>query len=80
MTDNLIIEKMNDVFSKVLEKEMILGMDMTAEDIDGWDSLAHMQLVLQAEVVFNIEFDIDVVANIESVTDFVLSIKDKLEA
>jgi acyl carrier protein len=33
-----------------------VGMDTTAEDVDGWDSLAHARLIVALENQFSVSF------------------------
>ena len=52
-----IINQVQDIFRDVLdEEEMILGDTTTADEVEGWDSLSHIQLVVGIENHFNIKF------------------------
>lgn len=35
----------------------LVSLDTTADDVDGWDSLAHARLVLRLQRVLNIDLD-----------------------
>ena len=57
MTKEDILQQVNEVFIDVLDNEDIkLINDTTAEDIEEWDSLSHIQLVVSIEKRFKIRF------------------------
>ena len=50
-------EQMQTVFRNVFnDDELVLRDEMTAMDVDGWDSLAHINLVIALERHFKIKF------------------------
>ncbi len=52
-----ILQKVQDVFCDVLDDENIkLNEEITADDIEDWDSLTHIQLIVAIEKAFNIKF------------------------
>ena len=52
-----IINQVQDIFRDVLdEEEIILADTTTADEVEGWDSLSHKQLVVGIEKRFNIKF------------------------
>jgi acyl carrier protein len=52
-----IIQDVNKVFIEVLEDEdIVLTNETTANDIDEWDSLNHIQLIIAIEKKFQIRF------------------------
>lgn len=52
-----ILKEINAIFIDVLDKEDIVLTDETnASDVDGWDSLTHIQLVVTFENHFGIRF------------------------
>jgi acyl carrier protein len=49
--------QMQTVFQTVFnDDELILKPELTADDIDGWDSLAHINLIIALEKHFKIKF------------------------
>jgi len=57
MEKNDVLKKVNDVFIDVLDNEDIeLSYETTAADVDDWDSLNHIQLVVAIEKAFKIRF------------------------
>lgn len=57
MEKNKILEKVQNIFRDVLDNEDIeLTYDTTADDIDEWDSLSHIQLIVAIEKEFKVKF------------------------
>ena len=57
MERQAIFEKLNDIFVDVLDlDEVTLNDDTTADDIEEWDSLSHIQLVVAVEKAFGVKF------------------------
>lgn len=49
--------ELQQVFREVFDDDEIrLRDEMTAEDIDGWDSLAHIDLIVAVERRFGVKF------------------------
>lgn len=52
-----ILAKLQDIFCDILDNEdIILENSTTADDIEEWDSLAHVQIVTEVEKVFGVKF------------------------
>jgi acyl carrier protein len=52
-----IREQLQQVFREVFEDEdLILDDNMTAKHIDGWDSLAHINLIIAVEKRLRVKF------------------------
>ena len=57
MTDDEIYDHLNAVFRQVLEDDTIsLPPDTTADDVEGWDSMNHIFLVVEMEKHFGVKF------------------------
>jgi acyl carrier protein len=58
MSREEIYEKLNEVFRDVFDDESITVNDgTTANDIEDWDSLEHINLMVAVEDKFNIKFN-----------------------
>jgi len=74
-----ILSRLNDVFQEVFEDdELIIEREITARDIEDWDSLMHVNLVLAAEKEFGIRLSSSEVTSLKDVGDFVDLIEEKL--
>lgn len=57
MDKNKILSKVQSVFQEVLDNEDIqLSFETTAGDVEEWDSLSHIQLIVAIEKEFKIKF------------------------
>ena len=71
------MDKLQAIFRSVFEDEsIILRPEMTAEDIDMWDSLTHMTLIAEIEDAFGLRFSFDLVNSFENVGDMAKTINE----
>ena len=57
MEKNEILQQVNSIFIDVLDnEEIVLSNSTTAHDIEEWDSLSHIQLIVAIEKHFSIRF------------------------
>lgn len=61
-------EKLQDIFREVFDDGgIVLERQMTADDIEAWDSLTHFEMVMEIERAFGIKFGTDEILCMESV-------------
>ena len=78
MSRNDIYQKLAPVFHEVFDNDNIILSDgISAEDIDEWDSLSHIRLVVAVEEAFLIRFDSSEIVDLENVGQFVDLIRSK---
>ena len=80
MTKSEILKKINEIFIEVMELDdnFKLSENMTAEDIEEWDSLTHIQLITALEKSFGIKFTAKEVMEWEDVQDCINSIESEI--
>lgn len=75
-----ILQKLEVIFRDVLDNdEIVLTEDTTADDIEEWDSLSHIQLIVAIEKGFGIKLSAREVRELADVGEMVLCIADKLQ-
>jgi acyl carrier protein len=73
------IDKLKDIFRTVFDNEDIqLQPEMTANDVDGWDSLSHVNLILAVEKGFGVRFSQKELLTFKNVGDLLRCIESKL--
>lgn len=78
MKDDEIYAALTQVFRDVFDDDDItLSPETTADDIAGWDSQAHVNLVVAAEARFGIRFRTAELESLHNVGDFVQLIASK---
>jgi acyl carrier protein len=81
MNKNEILKKVNNVFIDVMDnKDVILEESTTNNDIDEWDSLTHILLVVGIEKEFEIRFNSDDIKNWNNVGAMLDSVEQNLKS
>ena len=74
-----ILKKVFIIFQEVLEDEnLIISEDQGAEDIDEWDSLTHIMLVVETEKEFKLKFLSSEIAKWKNIGEMITAIESKL--
>ena len=72
MTREEIFEATNEVFRDVFDDDSITVTETTtADDIEDWDSLEHINLILAIEERFNVKFNMGEVTGMKNVGEMV---------
>lgn len=76
--DNLI-KQVEGVFKDILDEESLsLSRETTANDVDGWDSLTHIQLIVAIEKNFKVKFTSKEILSWKNVGELIDSLKAKV--
>lgn len=79
MERNEVIAKLTPVFREVFaEPNLELNDDMTAADVENWDSLTHMIMITKVEDVFGIKFKLRELNKLKNVGNLCDIIVEKL--
>jgi acyl carrier protein len=79
MESEEILQQVNDIFRNVLEDDsLVIKRETTAEDVDDWDSLNHIVLVVEIEKHFGIKFTAGEILSFNDVGEMCDAIKQKL--
>ena len=72
-------ERVQEVFRDVLDDdEIVITKDTTADDIESWDSLTHVQLIVAVEKEFSVKFSTVEVMKLKNVGEFIELIDKKV--
>lgn len=73
------LERLNAVFCEVFDDEdLAVSPDSTANDVDGWDSLSHVNLIVAVENTFAIRFSQKELLTFRNVGDLLACIEKKI--
>jgi acyl carrier protein len=76
MDEPQILARLTQIFEDVFDEESIkVTPELTAKDVDGWDSLTHIRLMLTVEKAFKVKFSTSEIGRLENVGDLVALIK-----
>ncbi len=76
-TDTIFL-KLNPILQECFDDDDIIATpELQANDVEGWDSLAHVRLILHIERAFKIHFSASEVTSFKNVGDLAHAIKAK---
>ena len=79
MNRNEIIEKLTAIFHEVFsDNTIVLRDDITASDVENWDSLTHMIMITKVEEVFGIRFKLRELNKLKNVGELCNTIAEKM--
>lgn len=74
-----VIERLNRVFQEVFDDDSLqVGPQTTANDVDGWDSLSHINLIVAVEAEFSIRFSQKELLGLRNVGDLLKQVELKV--
>jgi acyl carrier protein len=79
MTREEILNEITKVFADTLDEDKVtLTESSTADEVEGWDSLTHVQLVVAVERKFKVRFTAKEIQSWKNVGEMIDSITSKL--
>jgi acyl carrier protein len=76
MDEAQIYTRLAQIFQEVFDEDSIaVTPELSAKDVDGWDSLTHIRLMLTVEKSFKIKLSTSEIGKLQNVGDLVKLIK-----
>ena len=76
MDESNIYTRLTEILADFFDDDSITATPaLSAKDVDGWDSLAHIRLMLTVERAFKVKFSTSEIGKMETVGDLVALIK-----
>ena len=76
MDESDIYARLTEVIQDLLDDDSITATPaLSAKDVDGWDSLTHIRLILTVEKAFKVKFSTSEIGKMDTVGDLVALIK-----
>jgi acyl carrier protein len=81
MNRDVLLQQVEAVFRDVFDDdELKITRQTSADDVDGWDSLMHVSLMVNVERVFGVKFSTTQVASLKDVGELVDLVESRLAA
>lgn len=66
------LQQIQEVFNRVFtESPVVISANTLKQDVEQWDSLGHLNLILELEDAFDLSLDTDDIINIKSIQDII---------
>lgn len=80
MEETQLYDRLTELFHQVFDDDsIVLTPQLSAKDVEGWDSLTHLRLILTVEKAFKIRLSTTEIANLQNVGDLANLIKSRLK-
>ncbi|MBT4764546.1 acyl carrier protein [bacterium] len=78
--DNIeLLTKVTSIFRETFDNDsLVISENMSASDIDEWDSLTHIRLIVSHEIEFGVKFSISEVSELENIGGFIELLESKI--
>lgn len=75
MTRDQVLEKLQTIFDNIFTLPVTVSASLTADDVDEWDSMIHISLILAIEEEFGVRFrtgEAEGLAHVGELADLIL--------
>ncbi len=78
LNQEAVYEKLTEIFHDLFDDDsIVVTPELTARDVEGWDSLAHIRLIITIEKAFKVKFSTTEIAKLEKVGDLAALIQSR---
>lgn len=78
MTHEAILEKLNEIFQDIFDDDsLVITETTTANDVEDWDSIEHINLIDAVEKEFGMKFKMQEVSGMKNVGEMVQIIAER---
>jgi acyl carrier protein len=79
MSSDEIYQKLTEIIRDLFDDDTLVATpQLTADQVDGWDSFAHLRLMLTVERTFGIDFAASQITSLKNVGELADLIQSKL--
>lgn len=79
MTKKEVMSKLNEIFIDIFaDDDIVLTDETTAEDVEGWDSLEQINIILACERTWGVKFDLEELSHMKNVGEMAALIASKV--
>jgi|AntAceMinimDraft_3_1070362.scaffolds.fasta_scaffold04339_4 acyl carrier protein len=71
------LSKLNEIFSSAFDCQIDLNPNTKKEDVEQWDSINHLNLIVELSDSFDINFSPEEIEKITSIESLINILKDK---
>ena len=73
-------ERLQEIFRDIFDdEELIIREDMSANDIEDWDSLAQINLIIAIEKEFKVKFNLEEVSSLKNIGEMLELLSNKIK-
>jgi acyl carrier protein len=80
MQQSEVLKKLQEVFDSTFLQSVVVRPDLSARDVEEWDSLAHVSLILAVEEAFGVQFrvgEVEATQNVGELADLIIKRKSQ---
>lgn len=76
-----MLEELQEIFREVFDDaSLVITPETSAMDIEAWDSLSHLRLIMAMEAEFRIQFDFEELNVLRNVGEMMVLIQQKRDS
>jgi acyl carrier protein len=80
LNKDTVFEKLKEIFEDSFFDEFDFCDSLTADNVEDWDSLSHISLIVNIEKTFDVKFDTGTVMSLKNVGELVALIVSKKDS